>query len=180
VQQPAAATAPLPTTIKGGGDRWRTPIQGEIHIADDELESRKAPNTHLGYDEKVDAVVGGGAWRAGPPPSIHRLMDTDPRSGLHSMWRTGGGKAGYEELRQPEITEDPLLRLFARCDEIEQIVRAKGSWTRRGERLYVTQKKQPVYANAVSQQRGGHGTSRAYSMPAITSPQPRRRIARSK
>ena len=35
------------------------------------------------------------------------------------MWRKGGGKAGYEELRQPEIAEDPLLRLFARCDEIE-------------------------------------------------------------
>jgi len=24
-------------TIKGGGNRWRTPVQGEIHIADDEL-----------------------------------------------------------------------------------------------------------------------------------------------
>ena len=46
-------------------------------------------------------------------------MNTDPRTGLHSMWRTGGGKAGYEELRQPEIAEDPLLRLFARCDEIK-------------------------------------------------------------
>jgi len=29
------------------------------------------------------------------------------------------GKAGYEELRQPEIAEDLLLRLFVRCDEIE-------------------------------------------------------------
>jgi len=90
---------------------------------------------HLGYDEKVDAVVGGSAWRTGPPQSIHRLMDTDPRTGLHSMWRTGGGKAGYEELRQPEIAEDPLLRLFARCDEIEDS-KGKGVVDTAGRRIF--------------------------------------------
>jgi len=61
-------------------------------------------------------------------------MDTDPRTGLHSMWRTGGGKAGYEELRQPEIAEDPLLRLFARCDEIEDS-KGKGVVDTAGRRI---------------------------------------------
>ena len=84
-------------SIKGGGDRWRTPIQCEIHIADDELESRKVPNTHLGYDEKVDTVVGGGAWRAGHPQSIHRLMDTDPRERACTAF--GGREEGRRGMR---------------------------------------------------------------------------------
>ena len=84
-------------SIKGGGDRWRIPIQSGIHIADDELESRKVPNTHLGYDEKVDTVVGGGAWRAGPPQSIHRLMDTDPRERACTAF--GGREEGKRGMR---------------------------------------------------------------------------------
>jgi len=129
-----------------GLTQWRTPIQGEIRIADDKLESRKAPNTHLGYDEKVDAVIGGGAWRAGPPPSIHRLMDTDPRTGLHSMWRTGGGrKTGYEELRAetagdrrgPASASAPVwipIRTLRCCDEIEDS-KGKGVVDTAGQRI---------------------------------------------
>ena len=60
---------------------------------------KKRRHTRLGYAQEVEAVLGGGEWKSGPPQTISRdgLMDTDPRTGLGSMWTTGGGKEGYEE-----------------------------------------------------------------------------------
>jgi hypothetical protein len=49
------------------------------------------------------------------------------------MWITGGGDAGYEELGHPAMAADPVMRLLARCDEIEErgdkgVQDAEGRW----------------------------------------------------
>ena len=102
------------TIAAGAVDRWRTTVEGEVPAGRDELLEGKAPHIRLGYDQEVEAVLGGEEWKSGPPQTITRdgLMHTDPRTGLGSMWTTGGGKEDYEELRQKAKSQ---LSQFCGC-----------------------------------------------------------------